>query len=83
MNYEKLLDEAKEHLQEIEIGKEFYVKELVGTEWVNLKKGDKLGFGRHFKREVTDGNVQGVIYVNKAPNNSAVYRRINVERMNN
>ena len=82
MNYERFLEEAKEHLQEITIGKEFFVKELVGPEWVNLERGDKLGFGRHFKREVLDGNVPGVIFIGKAQNNSAVYKRINTEKKN-
>lgn len=82
MNYERLLEEVKEHLQEIIIGKEFVVKELVGPEWINLEKRDKLDFGRYFKRKVKEGNVPGVICIGKAQNNSALYKRINTQKEN-
>lgn len=76
MNYEIWMDKAKENLKKLPTGTKFVLKELFkGTEWNELTKGEKLSFGRYFKNEVNDCQVNGVTFLDKAPNNSAVYIR--------
>lgn len=77
MNYDKLLNTACAHINSIPSGQIFFVKELFyGTEWNELEKGEKLGFGRYFKKAVLNGTVSGVQFIGKADNNSAQYRKI-------
>ncbi len=54
----------------------FFVKDLFeGMEWKHLSRGDKLAFGRFFKRKVELGQVPRVRYYGKADNNSAQYSK--------
>ena len=76
MNYNELLIKAIEHIDTIQSGEVFFVKDLFhGTEWNKLKRGEKLEFGRLFKKAVMDGSVPNVEYVGKADNNSAQYKK--------
>lgn len=76
-DYEGLLASISDNLSALEPGTVFFVKGLfVGTDWLALSRGDKLGFGRYFKRQVAMGSVSNVEYVGKADNNSAQYRII-------
>lgn len=54
----------------------FFVKDLFeGMEWKHLSRGDKLAFGRFFKRKVELGQVPRVRYYGKVDNNSAQYSK--------
>ena len=54
----------------------FFVKDLFeGMEWKHLSRGDKLAFGRFFKRKVELGQDPRVRYYGKAGNNSAQYSK--------
>ncbi len=54
----------------------FFVKDLFERmEWKHLSRGDKLAFGRFFKRKVELGQVPRVRYYGKADNNSAQYSK--------
>ena len=76
MDYDELLSKANEHIDTIQSDEIFFVKDLfLGTEWNELKRGDKLGFGRYFKKAVMNNSVQGVEYIGKADNNSAQYKK--------
>ena len=77
MDYQHLMLKANQGLGKVRIGQEFFVKELFqGTDWSNLLRGDKLGFGRFFKGEVMSGKVPSVEFIGKADNNSSKYRRV-------
>ena len=54
----------------------FFAKDLVsGAEWNKLKKGDKLSFGRSFKKAVQENEMKNVRFIGKADNNSAQYKK--------
>ena len=77
MDYSELLEKAGMHISTIPSGQVFLAKDLFpGTEWNQLEKGEKLSFGKRFKNEVLDGKFPDVVFVGKAPNNSAQYRKI-------
>ena len=76
MKYIKLLSKVNAHIGTIQSGEIFVVRDLFhGTEWNELQRGEKLGFGRFFKQAVMNGSVQTVEYIGKADNNSAQYRK--------
>ena len=76
MDYNELLDNARAHIRSIPVGQVFFVKDLFfGTGWNGLERGEKLGFGRYFKKAVTEKTILGVEYIGKADNNSAQYRK--------
>lgn len=77
MDYEKLLNVIENKIFALDVDTEFFLKDLFnGTEWKKLQKGEKLSLGRRFKNYVELGKFANVIYVGKASNNSAVYKRI-------
>ena len=77
MDYEKLLGIAEQKIIVLDIETEFFLKDLFdGTEWKKLKRGEKLSLGRRFKNFVETGKLPKVIYVGKAQNNSAIYRKV-------
>lgn len=77
MDYSELLEKAKKSISTIPNGQIFLAKDLFpGTEWNQLSKGEKLGFGRNFKNKVTSGKIPNLMYVGKADNNSAQYQVI-------
>lgn len=74
MDYAFFLEKAIENISTIPSGQIFYAKDIFrGSEWKELKRGDKLGFGKFFKNAVIDGKVPSVEYHGKAENNSALY----------
>lgn len=76
MDYIELLSKANEHITTIQSNEVFFVKDLFhGTAWNELERGEKLGFGRYFKKAVINGFVQNVEYIGKANNNSAQYKK--------
>lgn len=83
MDYNDLLVNARTHIKKLPVGQVFFVKDLFyGTEWNELERGEKLGFGRCFKKAVQDKSVVGVQFIGKADNNSAQYRKIQEEERN-
>lgn len=76
MDYNGLLTKANEQIDTIQSNEVFFVKDLFcGTEWNELKRGEKLGFGKHFKNAIINGTFPNVEYIGKADNNSAQYRK--------
>lgn len=77
MDYNELLNKANKHIEKVQVNEIFAVKDLFyGTEWNELPRGDKLGFGRYFKKSVMNGTVPNVEYIGKADNNSAQYKKV-------
>ncbi len=77
MDYEKLFQNACQKILQIPMDTKFCVKDLfLGVEWEQLKKGEKLYFGRYFKNMVENKKVEQVEFLKKAENNSAVYVKI-------
>ncbi len=77
MDYEKMLKSAELKINALDVGTEFFLKDLYnGTEWKKLQKGEKLSLGRRFKNCVKLGEIRNVIYLGKAQNNSAIYKRV-------
>lgn len=76
MDYSKLFEKASKHISSIPNEQVFLAKDLfTGTEWNQLQKGEKLSFGKLFKNAVLDGKFPGVVYIGKASNNSAQYKK--------
>ena len=76
MDYEQLLVLIQIKISELEIETEFFLKDLFeGTEWKKLRTGEKLSLGRRFKNCVDLNKIPNVIYIGKAPNNSAKYKK--------
>ena len=76
MSYEEFLEKAIYTIEKMPRHTVFFVKNLIkGTEWNELKKGNKLSFGRLFKKAVTDNKVKNVKFIGKADNNSAKYEK--------
>lgn len=81
MEYGYLLERAVQQIDAIAVNDKFLVKDLfVGTEWNDLEKGDKLGFGRFFKNAVIENEIPNVVFIGKAKNNSAEYRKVLCDR---
>ena len=77
MDIEKWKQKAINEIKTVPISHIFILKDLFdGIEWSTLPKGDKLSFGKVFKNEVMDGRIPGVVYIGKASNNSAQYKRV-------
>ena len=71
------LNRAISKTGELNSGTEFCLKDLFdGVEWNDLAVGARLGFGRYFKNEVLEGHIPNIVYVGKAQNNSAKYRKV-------
>lgn len=77
MGYNEMFDRACTHIRNLPVGQIFFVKDLFyGTGWNELERGEKLGFGRYFKKAVAEKTIPDVEYIGKADNNSAQYRKI-------
>lgn len=77
MDYETWMTEAILALSSVKVNQIFLLRDLFkGHRWNSLPKGDRLRFGSYFKKKVGLGQIHGVIYVGKAPNNSAQYKKI-------
>lgn len=76
MDYENLLQKAEQKILALNADTEFFLKDLFeGTEWNKLKKGEKSSFGKLFKNSVDNGRFINIVYIGKAPNNSAIYKK--------
>ena len=76
MDYSELLEKANTRIAAIPSGQVFLAQDLFpGTEWNQLQKGEKLNFGRQFKAAVLDEKFPRVVYIGKAENNSAQYKK--------
>ena len=76
MNTEQLLKLAIIRIDSLPFGTSFYLKDLFDIEWLSLPKGEKLYFGKVFKRAVLNQSIPNTKYKGKADNNSAVYVRV-------
>lgn len=77
MNCIEWIDKAKFKIKTLPTGNVFVLKDLfLGTDWKSLKVGDRLSLGRNFKNEVLDKRIENVVYIGKADNNSAKYKKI-------
>lgn len=75
MEYNELLRKAEKQINRLQVNDIFRLKDLFrGTEWNNLERGDKLGFGKYFKNAVENGMIPNVVYIGKADNNSSQYK---------
>ena len=67
---------AVRQTEALDNGAVFCLKDLFnGADWTALPKGDRLQFGKFFKNEVNECRVQNIIYIGKADNNSALYKK--------
>ena len=72
-----LLEQAIQETRNVKAGQEFVLRRLfLGHIWDEFEKKVRLNLGRNFKQKVEAGKVENVIYVGKASNNSATYRKI-------
>ena len=76
MDFEDIYSSLVPKIKQMKPCTVFFVKDLFeGMEWKHLSRGDKLAFGRFFKRKVELGQVPRVRYYGKADNNSAQYSK--------
>ncbi len=79
MDMEKWKQKALDAIKTVPVSSIFVLKALFdGIEWDTLSRGDKINFGKFFKNEVMDGRITGVIFIGKANNNSAQYKRVDM-----
>lgn len=70
------MDCAISKTNKLKNGVEFILKDLFdGVQWNKLSVGERLCFGRYFKNEVIEGKIPNVVYIGKAQNNSAKYKK--------
>lgn len=76
MDYEKLLRIIAEKIDSLNKGDEFFLKDLFdGIEWKEFQTGERLSLGRRFKNSVLTEKIANVVYIGKAQNNSALYKK--------
>ena len=84
MDYSELFEGARKQISIIPDEQIFLAKDLfTGAEWNQLQRGEKLSFGKRFKNAVIDGKFPDVVYIGKAPNNSAQYKKTKRKERNN
>ena len=67
MDYESWMLQAKQKISQLPVDKSFSLRELFDeANWNTLSKGERQGFGRFFRNEVTDNKVDGVVYLMKS-----------------
>lgn len=77
MAYTSWMTNAIYKIGSLPAGTEFFLKDLFdGVEWQKMPKGDRLSFGKDFKKEVLGGLVPNTSYIGKADNNSAKYIKL-------
>lgn len=76
MDYEEWMNLAISKTGALKDDSVFLVKDLFdGIRWRELGNGEKREFGRQFRIKVERGLIPGVVYIGKAQNNSAQYRK--------
>ena len=76
MGFDFMLDELHQTVDDIPDGTSFCAKDLLkGAEWKELPVGDRIRFGKYFKRKVENEEFPDVRYQGKANNNSALYKK--------
>ena len=76
MGFDFILDELHQTVDDIPDGASFFAKDLLkGAEWKELPVGDRIRFGKYFKRKVENEEFPDVRYQGKANNNSAIYKK--------
>ena len=76
MGFDFILDELHQIVDDIPDGASFFAKDLLkGAEWKELPVGDRIRFGKYFKRKVENEEFPDVRYQGKANNNSALYKK--------
>ena len=80
MGFDFMLDELHQTVDGIPDGTSFCAKDLLkGAEWKELPVGDRIRFGKYFKRKVESGEFPDVQYQGKADNNTAFYKKEKVK----
>ena len=80
MGFDFMLDELHQTVDDIPDGTSFCAKDLLkGAEWKELPVGDRIRFGKYFKRKVESGEFPDVRYQGKANNNAAFYKKEKVK----
>lgn len=75
-SYDELMETALYKLSKVGFGQVFVLKDLFeGCFWNRLSIGDRLAFGKYFKRQVELQYIPDITYIGKAKNNSAQYRK--------
>ena len=76
MDYDIWVKKSLKRIEELDNNTRFYLKDLFkGFEWGELTAGDRRSFGKVFKNKVISGHIPHVRFLEKAANNSAVYKK--------
>jgi len=76
MDYDALINQCKDAIELLPNGYVFLLKDLfIGTYWKNLDKGVRLELGRRFKLCVNRKEIPNTVYIGRADNNSAQYKK--------
>lgn len=82
MDFDALEKEAVLALGKIPLGQVFLVRDLFeGYRWEAISNGNRRDFGKHFKRRMEIGAIQGLKYAGKAQNGSAKYIKTEVAKV--
>ncbi len=76
MGFDFMLEELRANNRRHSGWNLFFAKDLLkGAEWKELPVGDRIRFGKYFKRKVENGEFPDVRYQGKDNNNSAFYKK--------
>lgn len=77
MDMDKWFEKAKEAIWKLPYGKRFEVRQLFKeVEWNTLTRGERINFGKYFKNEVIEGNIQEVRFIDRGKNNHSKYEKV-------
>lgn len=77
MDYDVWINRAIMRVGELEVGKNFVLKDLfLGTEWNELAKGEKSTFGRQFKMVVKNDKIPNISIIESQKGTSTTYKKI-------
>lgn len=74
---ETIVSYTQPKIANLEIGKTFELKELVGDDWDKIgEHGDKNKAGKRFKKLIEAGYIENVRFVRTLPNHHALYEKV-------
>lgn len=75
MTYNELFSQAKKSIEKLSCGDEFTLSKLLFySGWEELKPGEKIKFGKHFKQIVRNNHIPEIILIPESC--PAKYRKI-------
>jgi AAA+ superfamily predicted ATPase len=72
---EEYIEILKKRIEKFPPNTKFTIKEVLGVDWREIKKGKKLALGRKFKKLVDEDKIDNVKFEKTQSNNTALYEK--------